>query len=120
MEEHLVRARVTGPEAVRFERNGATWSVAMAPEVDANTAAEVADALVGEAGDVVAISGGDDRATVVVASDGSTPATEVVDAVLDGFDGGGGGGSDRRAQAGGIGAGADAVVDRLVEVFGPD
>lgn len=119
MEHTVAAAEVTGSAATRFDRNGARWAVASVTEVDAKKAAEVAEDLVGEAGDIVVIAGGADRSHVVVAGDGSTPATDIVDAVLDGFDGGGGGGSDQKAQAGGIDAGPDAIVDRIVDVYRP-
>lgn len=117
MEAAVVSAAISGPDARRFERNGATWTVATLPTVEASTAVSVAEDLVGEAGDVIVVAGGDTPASLVVVSDGSTPATAVIDAALDGFDGGGGGGSDRRAQAGGIGADAAAVVEHLLEVY---
>lgn len=118
MERSVAAAAVTGPEAIRLEHDGHTWTVGVAEAVTTDVATATAEAYVGEVGEVVAIAGGEDRTHLVVATDGTTPATDVVDAVLDGVEGGGGGGTDTQAQAGGIADGVDAVVERLREIAG--
>lgn len=119
MQAAIVGASLTGPTATRFERNGASWTLASVPEVEANTAASVIEGLLEEVGDVIAVSGGEHRAHLVVASDGEIAASEVIDTALAGFDGGGGGGSPRIAQAGGIDADPGEIVEYLVDEYAP-
>lgn len=120
MEQSLVAASLTGPGATRFEVDGASWALASIPDVEANTVATCLEELIGETGDVIAVAGGEHRAHLVVASNGSIAATDIIDSTLEAFDGGGGGGSDDRAQAGGIDANADELIEHLAERFGPN
>lgn len=120
MEESIVAASVTGSGAIHFDHNGSRWALATVPEVGANTASSVIEGLIGDVGDVIAVAGGDGRAHLVVASSGDIPAMEVVDATLDGFPGGGGGGSAESAQAGGIDAAPNELVDYLADVYGEE
>lgn len=116
----VAAAAVTGPDAIRFDRNGASWAVGKAPSVDAGVAASVAESLVGDTADVVAIAGGTNRGQLVVATDGAVTATDVIDAVLERFDGGGGGGSPTSAQAGGLDGDASAVIDAVCKAYEVD
>lgn len=120
MERAVASAAVTGPAATHFEHNGTSWAIGIATEVPTDTATEVAESLSGDVGDVVAIAGGEDRTHLVVVSDAEPPATEVIDTVLDGVEGGGGGGTDMQAQAGGIADAPSAVVERIRETYATD
>ncbi len=94
------------------ERDGRRWLVGAVEGLDANALGERAQALAGEAADVVALVGRDGRTFVAVADGGGGDAAAVVEAVTDEF-GGGGGGSARFAQGGGIDAGTADVVGFL-------
>ncbi len=114
----LVAARLEDGEAARFTVDGREWAVASLPDAEANTAAEAAASLQGDAADVLVITGGDDRGHVVVATPGDPAADTIVDEVLGAFDGGGGGGSAERAQAGGLDASADDLAQFVREQYG--
>ena len=117
LEETLIEKTLTSQDAFRFEVDDSKWIAAAIEEVEPAKAASVAESNVGELADVIAISGGHGRGQLVVATDGSRDAAEIIEAVLDGFDGGGGGGSSTSAQAGGIPADAGTIIDRLAELY---
>jgi alanyl-tRNA synthetase len=77
-----------------------------------NDVSERVRALAGDLGDVVALTGVNGSAFVVVGTTGETDASELVDDVTATFGGGGGGGSTF-AQAGGLEDEPTAVVDYL-------
>ena len=103
----VLDGRIRSFEAV--ETGGETWRVGTVAGFEANETGEAAKRLAGDAGDVVAVVGDDERPFVVVASAGEVDAGEVVDAVTETF-GGGGGGGPPFAQGGGLDADADEVV----------
>jgi alanyl-tRNA synthetase len=110
-----LRSRLLAETIAGFDcrqRDGATWRVGCVDAFGPNDVADPAKEAVGEAGAVVAVAGATDRSFLVVASDGSVDAGDVVAAVTDEF-GGGGGGGPTFAQAGGI----DAPPERLVAFF---
>lgn len=117
LEETLIEKTLASQDASRFEVDDSKWIAAAIEEVEPAKAASVAESNVGELADVIAISGGHGRGQLVVATDGSRDAAEIIEAVLDGFDGGGGGGSSTSAQAGGIPADAGTIIDRLAELY---
>ncbi|WP_435063855.1 alanine--tRNA ligase-related protein [Halobaculum sp. EA56] len=104
----------------RTERDGAVWRVGTLSGFDANAVGEAAKSVVregeadGRTADAVAVVGSGDAPFVVVASDGSVDAGDVVDDVTGEF-GGGGGGSPRFAQGGGLSADPAEVVAFLRE-----
>ncbi|MDZ7702147.1 MAG: DHHA1 domain-containing protein [Halobacteriales archaeon] len=112
LEEQLAGARLEELREEVVERDGRDWLVGAVDGLDANALGEHAQALAGDAADVVALVGRDGRTFVVVADAGDGDAAAVVEAVTDEF-GGGGGGSPRFAQGGGIDAEPGAVVGAL-------
>lgn len=94
------------------ERDGAEWIVGTLDGADADVAADQARAVVGDAGDVIALVTGEGPVRLSVASAGPVSANAVIDEVTDAFGGGGGGGDDF-AQGGGIDADPEAVVELL-------
>jgi alanyl-tRNA synthetase len=94
-----------------MDREGTTWRVGTVAGFGPNEVGDRLKALVGDAGDVLAVVGSDENRYVVVAATGETDvdAGDVVDRVTDEF-GGGGGGGPTFAQGGGLSADADDVV----------
>lgn len=96
-------------------RGDATWCVGQVTDADPNDVGERAQERVGDAeADVVAVVGGGPAPFVVVASDGSVDAGDVVDDLTERFGGGGGGGSTF-AQGGGLDAEPERVLAWLRE-----
>ncbi|MFW5921895.1 MAG: alanyl-tRNA editing protein [Halodesulfurarchaeum sp.] len=91
------------------------WQLGILEGYDANEVGEQIQDLAGEEAPLMAATGGDGRPFVVVATDGSIDADEVVAAVTDEF-GGGGGGGPTFAQGGGLDADAETVRDFLAEL----
>ncbi|MFP4530574.1 MAG: alanyl-tRNA editing protein [Halodesulfurarchaeum sp.] len=91
------------------------WQLGILEGYDANEVGEQIQNLAGEEAPLMAATGGDGRPFVVVATDGSIDADEVVAAVTDEF-GGGGGGGPTFAQGGGLDADAETVRDFLAEL----
>ena len=94
------------------EKDGVTWQLGTLDGFETNEIGDRAQELAGESAAVVAVAGGDGRPFVVVASDGSVDANDVVQSVTDEF-GGGGGGGPTFAQGGGLDADAESVVEFL-------
>ncbi len=90
------------------------WRVGTIEGFTANEVGDRIQSLVGETGPVLAVTGGEGRPFVVVATDGSVDAATVVDAVTAEF-GGGGGGGPTFAQGGGLDADTETVREFLVE-----
>ncbi|MFB6094054.1 MAG: alanyl-tRNA editing protein [Halanaeroarchaeum sp.] len=93
----------------RIDRDGTIWRIGAIEGFDANAVGEAAQSAVADEGDVVAVTGGDGRPFVVVASDGQVDASAIVEDVTDEF-GGGGGGAPAFAQGGGLDAEPTDVV----------
>ncbi|WP_135820651.1 alanyl-tRNA editing protein [Halostella litorea] len=93
------------------ERDGRTWAVGTVARAGPNDVDDRVQALAGDAADVVALIG-EDRPPFVVVGAAEADAAAVVDDVTGRF-GGGGGGSDRVAQAGGLDADPERVVEYL-------
>ncbi|MFB6133107.1 MAG: DHHA1 domain-containing protein [Halanaeroarchaeum sp.] len=91
------------------EKGGVTWQVGSVAGFDSNAVGDHVQNLAGEEADVVAVTGGEETAFVVVATTGAVDAGAVVDEVTEHFGGGGGGGSTF-AQGGGIDADPTDVV----------
>ncbi|MCL7416847.1 MAG: DHHA1 domain-containing protein [Halalkalicoccus sp.] len=111
----LDRIAETQIEAIREETvecAGERWLVGSLSGVDGDTLADRARTLAGEDCEVAALVSDERPVTVVVASAGETDAGSVVDSVTTEFGGGGGGGPEF-AQAGGIDADPETVVDSL-------
>lgn len=90
------------------------WKIGVLEGYDPNDVGDRLQEAAGEEAPVLAATGGEDRPFVVVATDGSTDAAAVVEAVTAEF-GGGGGGSEAVAQGGGLDATPDAVREFLAE-----
>lgn len=91
------------------DRNGQDWRVGVIEGYGPNAIGE----HVGDPeADFVAVSGRDGATFIVVSSNGGPPAGEVVEALTAEF-GGGGGGGPAFAQAGGIDADPESLVDFL-------
>ncbi|KYH26647.1 alanine--tRNA ligase [Halalkalicoccus paucihalophilus] len=111
----LDRIAETQIEAIREETvecAGERWLVGSLSGVDGDTLADRARALAGEDCEVAAFVSDERPVTVVVASAGETDASAVIDTLTTEFSGGGGGGPEF-AQAGGIDADSETVVDSL-------
>ena len=90
---------------------GEEWVVGAVEGVDATVAAEYLRS--GELpGDVVVVTGTDGATFVVVATDGTVDANDVIGRITDEF-GGGGGGEPTLAQGGGLDADPEAVVEHV-------
>ena len=122
LRNELVDARLAELREDTVEKDGARWLVGTLPGLDANGLADRAQSVVSESSDeadgasgagVVALVGADGQ-YLAVATTGEVDAGDVVEDVTEKF-GGGGGGSPTVAQAGGLGADADAVVAFLRE-----
>lgn len=111
--ERLLDARLAGLAENTDVKNGSEWLVGTVDAVGPNTVADrVAD--LDDAADVVALVGSDGSTFIVVGTDGTTDANDVIGDVTDEF-GGGGGGQPTLAQGGGIGADPETVVEYLRE-----
>ena len=110
LKDEVLLSRLRALETV--EKDGVTWQIGAIDGFDTNEVGERAQQLAGESAAVLAVTGGDGRPFVVVASDGAVDANEVVQSVTDEF-GGGGGGGPTFAQGGGLDADTEAVVDFL-------
>ncbi|MFB6113220.1 MAG: alanyl-tRNA editing protein [Halodesulfurarchaeum sp.] len=93
----------------RIEKDGQSWAVGVIEDVDSNEIGDRAQELVGDVGDVIAVTGGEGRPFVVVAAGEGVDANDVVQSVTDEFGGGGGGGPDF-AQGGGLDADPEDVL----------
>jgi len=111
LQERVVDARIAELRDDAVERDGARWVVGTVDGLDANALGERAQALAGEAAEVVALVGEDGGTFLAVGADGPD-AGGIVDDVTGEF-GGGGGGSPRFAQGGGIDADPEDVVAYL-------
>lgn len=108
--DEVLGSRLAGLEAI--EKDGATWRIGTVEGFDANDVGEKIQELAGSEADVFAVAGGQGRAFVAVATDGTIDASQVVDDVTETF-GGGGGGGPTFAQGGGLDADPADVVDFL-------
>jgi len=111
LREEVVTARLSALEDETVTREDAEWLVGTVPHADANDLAEHAQRAADGSADVVALVGASGD-YLAAASAGDVDAGEVVESVTTAF-GGGGGGSPALAQAGGLDASADEVVDFL-------
>jgi len=111
LQNRVASARLSELADDTVSRDGREWLVGTVPYADANDLAEHAQRAVDDRADLVALL---DEAGeyLAVASAEAVDAGEVVEAVTDEF-GGGGGGSPDVAQAGGLDAAPEAVVDFL-------
>ncbi|AOW79765.1 alanyl-tRNA synthetase [Halodesulfurarchaeum formicicum] len=90
------------------------WQVGVIDDHEANAVGDRVQELAGEVAPVLAATGGNGRPFVVVGTDGTADAAEIVDAVTEEF-GGGGGGGPTFAQGGGLDADPADVKAFLVE-----
>jgi alanyl-tRNA synthetase len=111
LEEQVISARLSDLEDATVSHDGRTWLAGSVPSTDANALAEFAGQLADQAADVVALVGAEGT-YLAVASSCAIAAADVVDNATATF-GGGGGGDARVAQAGGLDADPEAVVDFL-------
>ncbi|MFB6109610.1 MAG: alanyl-tRNA editing protein [Halodesulfurarchaeum sp.] len=88
------------------------WQIGVIEGHEANAVGDRMQDLVGETAPVMAVTGGEGRPFVVVATDGTEDAAAVVEAVTEEF-GGGGGGGPTFAQGGGLSADAETVREFL-------
>ncbi|MFC7046404.1 DHHA1 domain-containing protein [Halobacteriaceae archaeon GCM10025711] len=110
LKDEVLDARLGDLTAV--ERDGKQWLVGAVDGFGPNEVGDRIKPLAGDEADVVALSGGDGGAYVVVASTGDVDAGDVVSEVTGEF-GGGGGGSPTFAQGGGMDAEPDDVIAYL-------
>jgi alanyl-tRNA synthetase len=116
-EVQSLRTELLGSRIADFptvERDGAVWRLGTVEGVGPNDVADPARAAVGDGSDAgaVVVAGREGRTFVVVATDGTVDAGDVVDELTNEF-GGGGGGSPTFAQGGGIDADPETVLDEL-------
>jgi alanyl-tRNA synthetase len=116
-EVQSLRTELLGSRIADFptvERDGAVWRLGTVEGVGPNDVADPARAAVGDGSDAgaVVVAGREGRTFVVVATDGTVDAGDVVDELTNEF-GGGGGGSPAFAQGGGIDADPETVLDEL-------
>lgn len=90
------------------------WQVGEIDGFDANEVGDRIQEFAGETAPVLAVTGGEGRPFVVVATDGRVDAETVIEAVTAEF-GGGGGGGPTFAQGGGLDADTETVRDFLAE-----
>ena len=95
-----------------IERDGATWRIGAVEGYDSNEVGDRIQELAGETAAVLAVTGGDGRPYLVVATDGSVDANEIVQEATEEF-GGGGGGGPTFAQGGGLDADPEDVLEFL-------
>lgn len=114
LREQLLEDRLEALAADSISKDGDDWIVGelAVDGVGANDVSDRVRELAGEAGDVIAVTGVDGRAFVVVGTTGETDASEIVEDVTATFGGGGGGGTTF-AQGGGIDAEPSALVEYL-------
>ena len=113
LQDRLVETQLRGLRDDAVERDGARWIVGAVEGADANALGEHAKEYAGADAGVVALVGTSGRTFVAVAA-AEGDAEAVVETVTDEF-GGGGGGSAAFAQAGGIDADPEAVVEFVRE-----
>jgi alanyl-tRNA synthetase len=107
--DRLVEARLEELRSAVETRDGVSWLVGDVAGLDANELADRAQSLAGDAADVAVLV--DDQAQyLAVASACDRDAGDLVTRATDAF-GGGGGGSQSVAQAGGLDASVDDVLD---------
>jgi alanyl-tRNA synthetase len=106
----MLTSTLRGLETI--EKEGATWQVGAVEGFESNEVGDRIQELAGESADVLAVTGGDGRPFLVVATDGSVDANEVVQSATEEF-GGGGGGGPTFAQGGGLDADTDDVISFL-------
>jgi len=108
--DRLFEARLAALAADPVERNGREWLVGTVEGLGPNA---VADRLRDDDRDrVVALAGEQGSTFLVVATDGSVDATDVLEEATEAF-GGGGGGQPTLAQGGGMDADPGAVAEHL-------
>jgi len=105
--EEVLGSRLAGLETT--ERDGQPWRIGAVDGFESNAVGDAIQSLANETGEVIAVTGGEGSAFLVVATDGSVDASEVVDEVTAEF-GGGGGGGPTFAQGGGLDADPDEIV----------
>ncbi len=113
-ERELVAERLENGRTVKDgeDDDERRWLLAAVGEISAGVASDVLEDRRGEFGDIVVAIGEADSVFAVVATDGSTPATAVLEDITAEF-GGGGGGSDRLAQGGGFDASPEDIISAL-------
>ncbi|SFS49993.1 alanyl-tRNA editing protein [Halostagnicola kamekurae] len=109
-ERELVEARLERGETV--ENDGAKWLLADVADVSAGIVSDVLEDRRSEFGEIVVATGETDSVFAVVATDGATAATAVLEEITAEF-GGGGGGSDWLAQGGGFDAAPAEILVSL-------
>ncbi len=95
-----------------IERDGVTWRIGAIQGYDSNEVGDRIQELAGETAAVLAVTGGDGRPYLTVATDGSVDANEIVQDATEQF-GGGGGGGPTFAQGGGLDADPEDVLEFL-------
>ena len=116
LRERVLDARVDALAEDTHRAGGHEWLVGTVEGVDAAGAAEYLRAKE-HPGDIVVLTGGEGSTFVVVGTDGSVDANELVGRVTDEF-GGGGGGTAALAQGGGMDADPDTVAEHIREKGG--
>lgn len=115
LKHELAQSQIDRLRDTMVTRDGDDWLIGTITGVDADVLSERARSLMEDQADVVVLVGTNGQTFVAVASDSDArDAAEIAARVTEEF-GGGGGGSEMIAQAGGIGAPADAVVEYLRE-----
>lgn len=94
------------------EKDGVEWQVGAVDGFEVNEVGDRIQELSGDSAEVLAVTGGNDRPFLAVATDGSVDADEVVQSVTEEF-GGGGGGGPTFAQGGGLDADPESVLEFL-------
>jgi len=107
--ERLLDARLAALAGDTEVRDGQEWLVGTVEGVGPNAVADRVGPVDGDVADVVALAGTDGATFLVVATDGTTDANDVLDDVTEAF-GGGGGGQPTLAQGGGMDADPDEIV----------
>lgn len=110
LKDEVLTATLGSMETV--EKDGLTWRIGSLEGFESNEVGDRIQALAGESADVLAVTGGDGRPFLVVATDGEVDANEVVQSATAEFGGGGGGGSTF-AQGGGLDADPEDVLEFL-------
>jgi len=109
LRDQVVEARLSDLRDQVVERDGREWLVGDVPSLDANDLSDLARSLSGTAADVVVLVGADAE-YLAAGSDCDVDAEALVTRATDAFGGGGGGNADI-AQAGGLDASVEAVLD---------
>lgn len=110
--EKLLDARVESLAADPHDRDGAEWLLGTVEGVGPNAVADRLGDLETDVADVAVLAGRDGSTFLVVWTDGSADANDVIGEVTDEF-GGGGGGQPTLAQGGGLDADPEDVVAYL-------